>query len=93
MPSLFIYAKKCPTAVDSVRKWRMHKGRPSRDQKAAHFGDVVGYAVWRYFPRRGDAKKLLESEALPREHTEGFAQLAGGDPLGGFAAGGGPPTV
>jgi hypothetical protein len=93
VPSLFIDGKKCPTAVDSVRKWRMHKGRPSRDQKAAHFGDVVGYAAWRFFPRRGDAKKLLESEALPRAQTEGFRELAGGDPVGGFAAGGGPPTV
>jgi hypothetical protein len=93
VPSLFIDGKKCPTAVDSARKWRMHKGRPSRTEKAAHFGDVLGYAVWRFFPRRGDAKKLLESEALPRAQTEGFRELAGGDPVGGFAAGGGPPTV
>ena len=71
----------------------MHKGRPSRDQKAAHFGDVVGHAVWRFFPRRGAAKKLLESEGLPRAQTEGFRELAGGDPVGGFAAGGGLPTV
>jgi hypothetical protein len=42
-------------AVDSARKWRMHRGRPSRAEKAVHFGDVLGHAVWRFFPRRGDA--------------------------------------
>jgi hypothetical protein len=77
MPSLFIDGKKCPTAVDSARKWRMHRGRPSRTEKAAHFGDVLGYAVWRFFPRRGAAKKLLDSEALPREQTEGSASWQG----------------
>jgi len=89
VPSLFVDAKRCPTAVDSARKWRMHKGKPSRDSKAAHFGDVFGYAVWRFFPRRGDAGKLLASEGITRDQTEGFRELAdgggGGGPPGGFA--------
>jgi hypothetical protein len=82
VPSLFLNGRRCPTAVDSTRKWRMHKGKPSRDQKAAHFGDVLGYCVWRFFPRRGDARKLLESEGLAREHAEGFGEFVQGDPAG-----------
>jgi hypothetical protein len=66
---LFINHERCPNAVDSARKWRMHKGKPSRSQKAAHFGDVLGYAVWRFFPRRGNAKALL-SEGVNRERGE-----------------------
>lgn len=71
IPGLFV-DPKCPNAVDSARKWRMHKGKPSRSQKAAHFGDVFGYAVWRFFPRRGNAKALLEekSEGLQREQVD-----------------------
>jgi hypothetical protein len=93
VPGLFI-SPKCPNAVDSAKKWRMIKGKPSRRQDAAHFGDVIGYCVWRFFPRRGDAGKLL-SEGLERERTEGFRELggAGGDPLGGFAPGRATPTV
>lgn len=72
---LFVDPRKCRTAADSARKWRMFKGKPSRDQKAAHFGDVLGYAIWRFFPRRGAARKLLESESISRDHTEGFADL------------------
>jgi hypothetical protein len=47
----------------------MHKGKPRRRENAAHFGDVLGYFTWRFFPRRGNAGKLLESEGLtlPRE--------------------------
>lgn len=77
VPSLFIDHLKCPNAAESARKWRMHNGKPGRNQKAAHFGDVLGYAVWRFFPRRGDARKLL-SEGLTREHTEGFLETSSG---------------
>jgi hypothetical protein len=78
VPSLFIDYTRCPNAVDSARKWRMHKGKPSRRANAAHFGDVLGYAVWRFFPRRGNAKKLLESEGLQREQGDtGTDQPAG----------------
>lgn len=65
--AFFVDHKKCPNAAESARKWRMHKGKPSRSQKAAHFGDVFGYAVWRFFPRRGNADQLLKSEGLPLE--------------------------
>lgn len=74
---LFIDHRRCPNAAESARKWRMHKGKPSRSQQAAHFGDVVGYAVWRFFPRRGNARDLLPSEGLTREHVEGFLETAG----------------
>ena len=61
----------------------MNKGKPSRNQRAAHFGDVFGYAVWRFFPRRGNAKKLLhESEGLPR--AANGDDTPGGDPSGDF---------
>lgn len=56
---------KCKDAIDSVRKWKLHKGKPQRAAGAAHFGDVVGYTVWRFFPRRGSIGELL-SEGLPR---------------------------
>lgn len=68
VPGLFI-DPHCPTAIDSARKWRMHKGKPSRESKTAHFGDVLGYSIWRFWPRRGSAGKLL-SEGLQREHGE-----------------------
>lgn len=52
---------KCPTAIESARRWRMAKtGKPDRRGDAAHFGDVLGYAGWRFFPRRGSASRLLE---------------------------------
>ncbi len=45
------------------------------------------------FPRIAVGIFDVYREALPRAQTEGFRELAGGDPVGGFAAGGGPPTV
>jgi hypothetical protein len=57
---------KCPNAVDSARKWSMKKGMPGRREGAAHFGDVMGYAVWRFFPRRGNAQRILD-EMLPQQ--------------------------
>lgn len=71
---LYVDPDKCPNASESARKWRLHKGKPSRSSRAAHFGDVLGYLVWRFFPRRGSASKLL-SEALPRKRSDGFDEL------------------
>lgn len=76
--SLFIDPKKCPNAVESARKWRMNRGKPSRRQNAAHFGDVLGYGVWRFWPRRGSASKLL-SEGLTRERGDLAAANQGFD--------------
>jgi hypothetical protein len=60
---LYIDPTRCPNACESAKKWRLTKSRkPSRDSKMAHFGDVLGYYVWRFFPRRGSARKLLEAE-------------------------------
>jgi hypothetical protein len=77
---LYIDPAKCPTAVQSARKWRMKHGKPSRTSKAAHFGDVFGYAVWRFFPRRGVPSKLIDellprTEVLKRERGEGYSDL------------------
>lgn len=66
---LYIDPRKCPNAIESARKWRMVKGKPSRNSTKAHFGDVLGYFVWRFFPRRGNAGKLL-SEGMQRDHGE-----------------------
>lgn len=66
---LYIDADRCPNAAESARKWRMVKNKPSRDAKAAHFGDCLGYLVWRFFPRRGSAGKLAD-ENLPRTGSE-----------------------
>lgn len=77
---MFIDDRKCPNGVESARKWRMKKGKPHRRENAAHFGDVLGYATWRFFPRRGTASKLL-SEGLTREHGE----LGGMESEGGLA--------
>jgi hypothetical protein len=66
---LYIDPDKCPNACESARKWRMHKSKPSRDSNAAHFGDVLGYLVWRFFPRRGSTSKMV-SEAMPRERRQ-----------------------
>lgn len=70
--ALFVDPAKCPNAVVSARKWTLKRpksgggqGKPDRRGDAAHFGDVLGYAGWRFFPRRGTASKLLE-EALSR---------------------------
>lgn len=71
---LYIDAEKCPNAVESAKKWRLKRGKPSRTAQEAHFGDVLGYLVWRFFPRRGSADKLL-SEALPRKRVDGFDEL------------------
>jgi hypothetical protein len=82
VPGLFVDHTKCPNAADSARKWRMHKGKPSRSQKAAHFGDVLGYAVWRFFPRRGQAGKLLADP--PSQPRRAANDDAGGGDEGGF---------
>ena len=71
---LYIDAAKCPNATASAKKWRLKRGKPSRTAQEAHFGDVLGYLVWRFFPRRGSADQLL-SEALPRKRVEGFDEL------------------
>lgn len=75
----FVDPDRCPNAAESMQKWRMLRGRPSRNQRAAHFGDVAGYAVWRFFPRRGSASKML-SETLPRQRAAGYDDLEGGGP-------------
>jgi len=62
--SFFVDPAKCPTAAESARKWTMKKGKADRRGDAAHFGDVFGYACWRFFPRRGTASKLLD-QLLP----------------------------
>lgn len=63
---LMIDPARCPNAAHSARKWTLNKnGKPDREGEPAHFGDVLGYAVWRFFPRRGSASALLEqSRAL-----------------------------
>jgi hypothetical protein len=71
---LYIDPEKCPNACESARKWRMHKSKPSRTSNMAHFGDVLGYLVWRFFPRRGSPSKMV-SEAMAREHAEGINEL------------------
>lgn len=75
IPHLFIDPVKCPNAVDSARKWRMTRNKPSRTAKQAHYGDVLGYLCWRYFPRRGSAAKLLESEGIHRERSDEILDL------------------
>lgn len=67
---LFADPKKCPNLVDSAQKWSMRKGKPGRREDAAHFGDVLGYLVWRFFPRRGSALRLLE-DSMPRQPLAG----------------------
>lgn len=86
--SLYIDPEKCPNAAESVLKWRMINGKPSRRANAAHFGDVLGYWAWRFFPRRGGAPAgaELESEPLPRAANDGAAGGGTGD---GFHL---PPT-
>jgi hypothetical protein len=74
----FSSTHEVPDAPTASRKWRMHKGKPSRNRTSAHFGDVIGYAVWRFFPRRGQAGKLL-SEGGTRDRGElAGAELPGG---------------
>jgi hypothetical protein len=74
-------SRKCPNAIESARTWRTKNGKPSRTAKAAHFGDVFGYAVWRLFPRRGVPSKLLDdalppdAEVLTRDRGEGYGGL------------------
>lgn len=77
--SLYIDPKKCVNAIESARKWRVVKGKPSRSSTKAHFGDVLGYFVWRFFPRRGSADKLLQSEGLERERDPDFRELGEGE--------------
>lgn len=60
---LFVDPKKCPEILESIKKWRMKKGRPQRTANAAHFGDTLGYLAWRFFPRRGGVAKMID-EAL-----------------------------
>jgi len=62
---LLVDGARCPNAVESARTWRTKNCKPSRTAKAAHFGDVLGYAVWRFFPRRGVPSKLVD-DALTR---------------------------
>jgi hypothetical protein len=56
-------------------------GSGSWTAKAAHFGDVLGYAVRRFFPRRGVPSKLLydalppDAEVLPCARGEGYSEL------------------
>lgn len=76
---LYVDPAKCPNAAESARKWRMVRNKPSRNSRSAHFGDVLGYFVWRFFPRRGTARKLLESEGVAREPDDREDRL----PIGG----------
>jgi hypothetical protein len=61
--TLYVDPTKCPNMIESAKNWRMKHGKPSRSQNAAHFGDVLGYLVWRFFPRRGTARNIVD-EAL-----------------------------
>lgn len=64
---LFADPMKCPTLCESVRTLGTdERGRAKKDVRAAHFGDVVGYAVWRFFPRRTTGKHY-PIQIIPRE--------------------------
>lgn len=75
VPHLFVDPERCPHAVKSVRSWRMRRGKPSRTADAAHFGDVLGYAVWRFWPRRGTGIVGMQSEGIPRQRDEDILAL------------------
>lgn len=63
---VFIDPKKCPKTVEAIRMWkRKSTGMPSRQSKAAHGGDALTYAIWRFFPRR-DEKVKVEVQTLKR---------------------------
>jgi hypothetical protein len=50
---LFLDPIGCPTACESVRMLRTDdRGRAKTNVRAAHFGDCVGYGVWRFHPSR-----------------------------------------
>lgn len=56
---LFVDPDLCPRTVQSIQNWKTRpNGMPSRSGKAAHGGDALSYAVWRFFPRRGETNKV-----------------------------------
>lgn len=63
---------RCCNAVESAQRWRVDKtGRPSRSSRSAHFGDVLGYAVWRFWPRRRrDGGGVVDVEVLGDPRAE-----------------------
>lgn len=61
--TLYVDPHKCQNMIESAKNWRMKHGKPSRTQNSAHFGDVLGYLIWRFFPRRGNARNIVD-EAL-----------------------------
>ena len=70
---LYADPNHCPTVIDSAVNWRMKHGKPSRRSDSAHFGDCLGYLVWRFFPRRGAALKVID-DAVPRDLSSLDAQ-------------------
>lgn len=57
----FVFAdpKRAPLTIASIRHWKTKAGgMPSRTSKHAHGGDCISYAIWRFFPRRGEKTKV-----------------------------------
>ena len=73
---MFLDPKLCPRSIESIRKWKTRpNGMPSRSAKWAHAGDAITYAVWRFFPRRGETNKV---ETIPmQKRFEGRDRLKG----------------
>jgi hypothetical protein len=74
---VFIDPKKCQRSIESIRKWKTRpNGMPSRSAKAAHAGDAISYAIWRFFPRRGETNKVetikIKSRFAGKTRLEGF---------------------
>ena len=73
---VFVDPSRCPRTVDSIRKWKTKPdGTPSRKSRFAHAGDVVSYAVWRFFPRRSDKTEI---------NVETIKRFAGRDRVRGY---------
>lgn len=57
----FVFAdpQRAPKTIISIRHWKTKAGgKPSRTSKHAHGGDCFSYAIWRFFPRRGEKTKV-----------------------------------
>ncbi len=63
---IFADPKLCPKTVKTIGKWRNVHGVPSRRSQWAHCGDTVTYLIWRFFPRRKVAGKVVEFKALSK---------------------------
>lgn len=75
---VFMDPRMCPRSVESLRKWKTRpNGMPSRSAKDAHAGDTITYAIWRFFPRRGEKNKV-DATKIPKK------RFTAGDRLKGF---------